>query len=395
MMMSITDDGRRLLVHHDGHDSPPTLVHPMWLRERSTTIGQLDQTSLQRLYDPNDICLDLRVTAADVEGTMARFGFSDGHEMTMALGRLAVELGLQTSPEATPARVPWSADFDHLPEVSWTDLTASDNVEALLQALEPFYRFGFFIVHDVPTTPGTIRDVAHFFGNLIPTNFGDIFDVESKPNPTDLAYTGLHLAAHSDGPYRKPGLTIQMLHALANEAPGGDSTLVDGLAAANQLRAADPEAFEAVCTVGVDFRYDVVTEAIATRAPLLRYIDGTFAEIRFSPRLDFVEAVDADRLDAFYRGRQWLRDHLNNPANQAQFRLDAGDLMFMDNQRLLHGRTAFDAQGGRRHLQGCYIDHDGPDNLWRVACRQRDHGGVKGLADIVAERRVTLPGGVD
>ncbi len=393
MMMSITDDGRRLLVQHD-HSGPATLVHPIWLRERSTTSGQLDRTSLQRLYDPNDFCLDLRVVDATVDGAHVRVGFSDGHEMTMAVDRLLVELGWQPSPEATPARVPWSADFDHLPDVSWTDLVAPDNAAALVQALDPFYRYGFFILRDVPTTPGTIRDVANFFGNLIPTNFGDIFDVESKPDPTDLAYTGLHLAAHTDGPYRKPGLTIQMLHALANEAPGGDSTLVDGLAAANQLRAVDPEAFDAVCSVGVDFRYDVVTEAIATRAPLLRYIDGEFAEIRFSPRMDFVEAADADQLDAFYRGRRWLRDHLNDPANQAQFRLDAGDLMFMDNQRLLHGRTAFDAQGGQRHLQGCYIDHDGPDTLWRVACRQRDHGGAKGLADIVASHRVTLPGGV-
>ena len=40
-------------------------------------------------------------------------------------------------------------------------------------------------------------------------------------------------------------------------------------------------------------------------------------------------------------------------------------LLMMDNQRLLHGRTAFQ-QGGERHLQGCYIDHDGPDSRLRV-----------------------------
>ena len=29
-----------------------------------------------------------------------------------------------------------------------------------------------------------------------------------------------------------------------------------------------------------------------------------------------------------------------------------------DNHRVLHGRTAFDADSGRRHLQGCYVDRD-------------------------------------
>jgi len=30
----------------------------------------------------------------------------------------------------------------------------------------------------------------------------------------------------------------------------------------------------------------------------------------------------------------------------------------MQNDRTLHGRTAFDPNLGRRHLQGCYIDRD-------------------------------------
>jgi gamma-butyrobetaine dioxygenase len=42
----------------------------------------------------------------------------------------------------------------------------------------------------------------------------------------------------------------------------------------------------------------------------------------------------------------------------------------MDNRRLLHGRTAFDPREGLRHLQGCYIDLDGPRSLYRVLRRR-------------------------
>ncbi|MGO9933925.1 MAG: hypothetical protein ACLPV8_19230, partial [Steroidobacteraceae bacterium] len=45
------------------------------------------------------------------------------------------------------------------------------------------------------------------------------------------------------------------------------------------------------------------------------------------------------------------------------------DVMF-DNCRLLHGRTGFDPAQGLRHLQGCYIDIDGPRSLYRVLRRR-------------------------
>lgn len=40
--------------------------------------------------------------------------------------------------------------------------------------------------------------------------------------------------------------------------------------------------------------------------------------------------------------------------------------MMFDNNRVLHGRTSFDPNEGLRHLQGCYIDHDGPRARYRV-----------------------------
>lgn len=49
---------------------------------------------------------------------------------------------------------------------------------------------------------------------------------------------------------------------------------------------------------------------------------------------------------------QWLRD----PRCHSDLRLEAGDLIAYDNNRALHGRAAFDARTGERHLQGCYLN---------------------------------------
>ncbi|QVM88949.1 TauD/TfdA family dioxygenase [Pseudomonas lalucatii] len=54
-------------------------------------------------------------------------------------------------------------------------------------------------------------------------------------------------------------------------------------------------------------------------------------------------------------GRTVLRPGLPDPLP-----LLAGELMLFDNSRVLHGRTRFDPSEGPRHLQGCYIDLDGP-----------------------------------
>ena len=48
-----------------------------------------------------------------------------------------------------------------------------------------------------------------------------------------------------------------------------------------------------------------------------------------------------------------------------EFKLMPGDIMMMDNHRLLHGRTVYDVDEGNRFLQGCYIDHDSSEGKLR------------------------------
>jgi len=60
-----------------------------------------------------------------------------------------------------------------------------------------------------------------------------------------------------------------------------------------------------------------------------------------------------------------LRMLLNEPTRRATFLLRPGDVMMMNNRRLLHGRNSYELESGMRHLQGCYIELDGPDMLRR------------------------------
>ena len=90
-----------------------------------------------------------------------------------------------------------------------------------------------------------------------------------------------------------------------------------------------------------------------------------FKQVRFSPRLDYVPILEKKKLDTFYKARKILSDHYNSKKNRIEFKLEPKDLIMMDNYRVLHGRTAYDSNGGERFLQGCYIDFDSTEGKLR------------------------------
>ena len=109
-------------------------------------------------------------------------------------------------------------------------------MKLMYNALINFYQYGFVIFKNVPTKNNFIVNFANSIGSIRRTNFGEFFNVKSKPNPNDLAYTSLPLAPHTDNPYRNPVPCIQILHCIENEVNGGLSTLVDGFTVTEKLK---------------------------------------------------------------------------------------------------------------------------------------------------------------
>ena len=343
-------------------------IHPIWLRERCQDAESMDLLTGQRLQDPSDLDLNLSIVALTETGPgRLRVEFSDGHEADFAAGDILAEAALPAGEHDVPAFECWTGTLEHLPRAEWRSNPSDADLESWL---EPFLKFGFVIFSGVPAEHHAVLQAALAFGFTRETNFGTVFDVRSTPNATDLAYTPVKLDPHTDNPYRSPVPGVQLLHCLANETTGGLSTLVDGYAVGEALRARDPEAFRILSTTAVRFRYrDTVTELVASAPPIELDVNGRVKTIHFSPRLDFVPLLPPDELSAYYRARRVFDHLLRTSEFEIRFLLNAGDLVMFDNCRLLHGRTGFDPQEGLRHLQGCYIDIDGPRSLYRVLRR--------------------------
>ena len=161
-------------------------------------------------------------------------------------------------------------------------------------------RWGFVLLHDVPAEPGLVLEVAASFGFVRETNYGRLFDVRVEPRPGNLAFTSRRILPHTDNPYRDPAPTVQLLHCLRTADDGGDTGLVDGFAAARELRATDRESFALMAGTPVPFGYrDSGTELRASQPLIELSPRGRVRGIRFNNRSAQPLALPLGQVTAF------------------------------------------------------------------------------------------------
>lgn len=359
------EDGRtRVLLKRESHE---TELPALWLRARSPDPSQRDGVTGQRLMNPHLLPDDLHLLDARFENELLHLSFSDGFAGHFDPQELVQGTVLSTG---CPAPRPWRADLQPRPVYRWADLQSD---EVLCRALKDFIERGFLLVNETPTLPDSILQVAQRFGHVRTTNFGSFFEVYSRPDSTDLAYRPVALGPHTDNPYRTPVPGIQILQCLQNETSGGLSTLVDSLAVAEQVRREDPQGFELLSRIPVRFEYrDATTQLVSVKPMIELDGQGQMTGVHYSPRLDDIPLMSQDDTRRYHIARKRLGLLFEDPQYELRIRLNAGEMMMFDNNRVLHGRTAFNPSEGHRQLQGCYVDRDGPRSTYRVL--QRTYG---------------------
>lgn len=342
-----------------------TVLPALWLRARSPDPDQRDAITGQRLMNPHLLPDDLSLLDAQLDAQGLHLEFSDGHCGCFDPAELIAGSVLD---EGCPAPLPWQADLSPLPWHGWQSL--ADDAQ-LHRALKDYIERGFLLLHGTPTQADSILSIARRFGFVRETNFGSFFEVYSRPDSTDLAYRPVALGPHTDNPYRNPVPGIQLLHCLQNETSGGLSTLVDSLAVAQQLQQEDPQGFALLASVPVRYEYRDADTWLVSVQPMIELTGkGAMMGVFYSPRLDDMPLMSDADTRAYHRARRRFGSLLADPRYELQFRLEPGQLMMFDNNRVLHGRTAFDPGEGHRQLQGCYIDRDSPRSLYRVLGRR-------------------------
>ena len=339
----------------------------IWLRDQCPC-ALCRHPSGQRLFEIGELPEHPRVERVAMQATGVRVTWrGEEHDSIYPVAFLS-DHDLK-SPRGSPIRL-WGADLARMPEGDWPAVAQDPAAE--LAWLESYHAHGFGLLRNVPAKPGMVAEVGDRLGFVRTTNYGRLFDVISVPDPNNLANTALGLGVHSDNPYRDPTPGVQLLHCLVSEAPGGDSLLVDGFAAAEQLRAGQPEQFDLLTRVPATFRFADKAADLQARTPLISVdFEGHITAVHFNNRSFSGIAAPIELIEPWYAAYHTFARILKQPERELIFRLGPGDLLVMQNERALHGRTAFDANRGRRHLQGCYVDKDGLESRMRVLRRHR------------------------
>lgn len=356
----VVDSDQKTVTAHAEHASYE--LSPLWLRERCQEEDALDAVTQQRLFNPHNLPADLTLLeAANLPSGDIALAFSDGYRGVYNTAQFLPDFDVH---DGVPAQVAWKSDIDK--SVFYVDLADLESPSGLLDAVERFLKYGAIIISGVPNDKEAVTRVGDIFGHVRATNFGRYFEVFSQPNSTDLAYRSVALAAHTDNPYRDPTPGIQLLHCLVNETSGGLSTLVDSLAVLEQLKREQPEGYDLLTRVPIRYRYvDKDIELMARQTVIQTDTMGQLVGVTYSPRLDYLPLLSVEDTQRFHRARQRLGELFADPVYKWEFSLKPGQVQMFHNSRVLHGRTAFDANEGFRQLQGCYIDIDGPKGLYR------------------------------
>jgi gamma-butyrobetaine dioxygenase len=343
----------------------------IWLRDNRRE--DRDPHSGQRLIDVVDLPAHPRIRSARLVDGALLVDWEDGAAATRYDSDWLRRHSSAAGAAEEIARKPWleGAALDPGRDLAWLDFeTLRGGGMPRAAWLARLWQDGLAFLRGVPTTDEGILQAMASVGRIAETNYGAVFDVRSVPRPENLAYSDLGLGLHTDNPYREPVPGFQALHALVTSPDGGESVFADGLALALHLRELAPEDFDRLARTPVPFHYRSADVDLRARRPIIQLAcDGAVAAVHYNNRSIAPVPLTADEAERFYAAYRRFGGLLCEARYRVTWRLRDGDLVVFDNQRVLHGRTAFSSARHPRHLRGCYLTRDSVQSA--AACARR------------------------
>ena len=341
--------------------------HSTWLRDNSNDPETRDKNNGQRLISISDIPVNTYIESASLDKkgknitvkflpNKKQVKFSSSWLEFHAYDKKRNNSKVWIDPDLKT----WSKNsLKRIPLISYKN--AKSNRKLLINWLKSLHYYGFAKITGCEKKSGTVIKIAKLFGYVRETNYGKWFNVKSKTNAVNLAYTNLGLQAHTDNPYRDPVPTIQILHCLKSSTKGGDSKVVDGFNAALRLKKESKKYFDLLTKYSSRFEFKGKKNVhLKSCFPMIALSPGKkLTAIHFNNRsIAPIRDVPYNDMLNYYKAYRKFSNIIDDPKMAVTFKLNPGDCFLVDNTRVLHARTPYSSKGSR-WLQGCYADKDG------------------------------------
>ncbi len=332
----------------------------LWLRDNRRE--DRDPHSGQRLIDIADLPANPQIRSATAQNGAVTVEWESEPTAESFELRWLFRHAAGGSDRRSPPPKRWleGAKLDALRDFAWAEFSEALQDRSLrTRWLSRLLEDGIAFLRGVPATEAGILEGSALIGRVLETNYGLVFDVRSVPQPENLAYSDLGLGLHTDNPYREPVPGYQVLHVLTASPDGGDSIFGDGFAIAEHLRTAFPEDFAVLSRTAVPFLYRSKDAELYAERPLIQLTcTGEVSAVHYNSRSIAPLRLSARDAAPFYSAYRRFASLLRDPRFHVTLKMRDGDLVVFDNQRTMHGRTAFSSARHPRHLRGCYLTRD-------------------------------------
>lgn len=284
-----------------------------------------------------------------------------------------------------------------------------DSNDTQYQLLTTLIQHGAVIVNNTPNTATAVKILTQRLAGMTSHSFlyGETFEVRSVPDSHNIAYTSERLAPHQDLAYYESPPGLQLLHCRSqNVVSGGESQLIDVMAAAAEFRRICPIFFQYLTQFEATFLKQRPAADLFYCRPHIRLDSmGDVVSVHWSPPFEGPLCLVEERhVRDYYRARCALELLLDKnvclepgpissssaspspPLNAVEIQalqeyahrytwersLEPGQVLVFNNQRMLHGRNSFIlGTDGERHLTGCYANIDDFLNQYRIRRREQ------------------------
>lgn len=362
---SVGLDERKVSVGWDG--KVWSKYHHIWLRDHCRCQDCFHPVTKQRLVDTFAIRPDVQPTK--VESTRAGLEVTwpsspSPHVSVYPWSWLRLNSYDPFFEQPLSEKLHWGAGIAKDPPTIPYEEVMQDDV-GVWKWLKRIDKFGFSFVSGVPATPEATEELIKRISFIRETHYGKFWEFTSDATRGDTAYTSMALGAHTDGTYYTDPVGLQFLHMLSHtDGTGGASLLVDGFYVASLVKELYPAAFDTLRSVRVA-SHAAGEENVMYRTgvrrgtgfPIISTHAGTdeLAQIRYNNDDRSALRLPPEQTEAFYDALRLWRQTLTSPDSEYWFQLAPGTLMAFDNQRVLHGRSAFT---GKRRMCGAYMGMD-------------------------------------
>ncbi|WP_296737226.1 TauD/TfdA family dioxygenase [Mesorhizobium sp.] len=369
---SVRNEGTRVAIEFD--DGKTGRLSMRWLRLACECEACGDTASGKRWLTPADVPADIRAASIEISsGGETSVAWQDGHVSRFTAGFLAAHVGSGGDADARRfSPVLWSDDLTEELGRFVFDAVVEDD-ETLFRSLRALRDHGIAMLTGVPAEPEATLRVAGRYGPVRETSYGKVFDLISRPEARVAGETARAQIPHTDEPFRYSPPGFIFFHAIRTGAGSdGTSLMVDGFHVATLMRRDKPELFDLLTRHGVTFHREHAGEVFFSAEAHVISLDasGAVTGIRYNDRCLAPQIAIIDEIDGLIEALAELTRLICDPANQFRHQLQPGEVLVFDNQRVLHGRTAFDPTLAVRHLRSCNLDRDGVHSAFRALARR-------------------------